>query len=54
MLWDLEESDALRANVPPPEERARLDDALVAFAHAPNAGRPWREGLRTMTRRTAV
>lgn len=54
LLWDLEESDAVHADAPTPEERARLDDALAAFARNPHAGRPWREVIGAMAQRTAM
>ena len=54
LLWELEESDAVHADAPTPEERARLDDALAAFARDPNAGRPWREVIGAMAQRTAM
>ncbi len=54
LLWELEESEAVRADAPTPEERAQLDEALAAFARDPNAGRPWREALGAMTKRMAV
>ena len=54
LLLELEESEAIHADAPPPEERAKLDEALAAFARDPNAGRPWREVLGAMTKRMAV
>ncbi len=53
-LWELEESDAVHADAPTPDERARLDEALAAFARDPNAGRPWREVMSVIAQRTAV
>ncbi len=53
-LWDLEESEAVHADAPTPEERAQLDVALAAFARDPNAGRPWRDALSAMAQRMAV
>ncbi len=53
-IWELEESDAVRTDAPTPEERARLDEALAAFARDPNAGRPWRDVLSAMAQRMAV
>ena len=54
LLWDLEESEAVHAEVPPPEERAILDEAIAAFARDPNAGRPWRDSLSVIAQRMPV
>lgn len=42
-LAGLEDLHLLHGGEPSGAEKARLDDALVAYRRNPDAGRPWRE-----------
>ena len=53
ILWQLEESDVLAEEQPSLEEKARLDEALDAYARNSGAGRPWRDILVDLRKRKA-